>query len=170
MSPTTVGSMLTIEPDPLSGYNGLPLISRSAIDTYIGRVILELGECSTGSSRDSSGLSIWSDAVDGDPGALFLRVARALPGRWPGGMASRGTIVLVASPLIAYQGRPIMGPNAGTTYLGRVVFELWSDSNGVIPDSSGIAFTSDAVNGNHAALLARVVAALPGFLTGGSPF
>jgi hypothetical protein len=170
MSPTTIGSTLTSVPDPLAGYHGLPLISESSTDLYIGRVILELGESSSGSRRDSSGLSICGDAADGDPGALVLRVAHALPNAFAGGMVPRNTIAHVAGLLPAYQGRPILGSNMGATYLGRVIFELWGDSNGIASDSSGLAFTSNAVNGNDAALLSRIVAALPDLVAGGSPF
>lgn len=73
-------------------------------------------------------------------------------------------------PLQAYRKKPIIsraGP--GTTYVGRVVIELWSDG-GVTDDAEMMAMTADAVDGKHAELLARITPALSRTMQKGNPF
>ena len=78
-----------------------------------------------------------------------------LPGDW------KASVDSVDDPLAAYHNKPVIssgGPDA--TFLGRIVFEFW-DTPGARDDADRIAFTSGAVDGNHAELLARLAAALP---------
>ena len=70
-------------------------------------------------------------------------------------------ITEVNDPLANYQGQPIISRGSPTsTYLGRVVLELWQEGS-TSNDADGLAVTADAVNENHNGLLQRVAAALP---------
>jgi hypothetical protein len=74
----------------------------------------------------------------------------------------------VDDPLQNYQKRPIISeavPN--TTYVGRVIIELWED--GSSPDDKMIAMTAEAVNGRHPQLLDRIAAALAKAMQRGNP-
>lgn len=76
----------------------------------------------------------------------------------------------VDDPLRTYRKKPVIsgaGPN--TTYVGRVVIELWSDG-GVSDDADMIAITADAVDSHHAKLLERIAQALPRRMQKGNPF
>ncbi len=63
-------------------------------------------------------------------------------------------------PLSSHRGRPIIsagGPNQ--KYVGRVIIEFW-ESDSARDDTNKIAYSADAVDGDHPALLRRVAAAL----------
>lgn len=70
-------------------------------------------------------------------------------------------VVTAADPLAGYHDQPVIsdgGPQA--RYIGRVIIELWeplSQPN----DVGGLAYTSEAVDGNNVALLQRIARALP---------
>lgn len=55
------------------------------------------------------------------------------------------------------RGKPVLS-NAGHTkrYVGRVVIELWEPVAGDPEDDRFLAFSADAVDGNHEALAKRV--------------
>jgi hypothetical protein len=66
-------------PDPLADYRHRPIISGGGGDlTYVGRVIVELWESSSGLD-DSRTMAMSAEARDGDHAALARRVAAALP-------------------------------------------------------------------------------------------
>jgi hypothetical protein len=76
----------------------------------------------------------------------------------------------VDDPLAAYRKKPVIsGAGSDTTYVGRVVIELWSDG-GMSDDAQMIAITADAVDGKHANLLERVTDALTRRMQQGNPF
>lgn len=65
-------------------------------------------------------------------------------------------------PLASYSGKPILasqGPAA--VFLGRVVVEVWQTPGSVGSEPGrDLSFSSEAVDGNHSALLRRVAAGL----------
>lgn len=66
----------------------------------------------------------------------------------------------ISDPLANHHAVPIMaqtGPDS--QFVGRVIIELFDDGSAK-PDSNKIAFTADAVDGDHAALIQRVAEAL----------
>lgn len=72
-------------------------------------------------------------------------------------------------PLAHYRKQPIIsrtGPDS--TYLGRVIIELYDDGRGGA-DADNIAVTAGAMDGQHAQLLERVEKALATRLQRGNP-
>lgn len=75
----------------------------------------------------------------------------------------------VDDPLQPYMHKPVIsrgGPN--TTFVGRVVLELWSDGDS--DDANMIAMTADAVDGRPAKLLERISSGLRRRLEKENPF
>jgi hypothetical protein len=67
----------------------------------------------------------------------------------------------VADPLAQYAHKPMLAAaGKGAKYLGRVIIEVWETGNAT-DDSQRLTFSSEAVDGNHEALLTRVAAGLP---------
>jgi hypothetical protein len=64
-----------------------------------------------------------------------------------------------AEPLAQFAGKPVLAAQPGAKYVGRVVVEVW-DTGRSSDQSHGLAFSSEAVDGNHGALLKRVAAGL----------
>lgn len=63
-------------------------------------------------------------------------------------------------PLAAYHGQPmIANPGPKSTYLGRIIVEFYEDGS-TKPDANKIAFSVDAVDGNHDSFAMRVAKAL----------
>ncbi len=76
------------------------------------------------------------------------------------------SISAATDPLVPYQGRPLISAGDDrSAYAGRVIIELWGRPNS--SDAGGLAYQIDAVDGNNAALIQRIAAALPIRLSGG---
>jgi hypothetical protein len=103
-----------------------------------------------------------------------------MPGKYQGqnggwGREAEGTF---PDPLAGFIGKPFIsdgGPKS--TYVGRVIVELWveppmgpqpAERSAADVDAGNIAYSVDARDGNNAELLRRIAAALP-IRVGGRP-